>query len=189
MFNFSKDLVRRALLVERKNGENNIFNITYTNKNGSIENFLARINRNEKDSSGGYAFFEIQKVEKCLIENTESYFSESADHLAGAVFKKNSRGEYTSQDNQGRGVATLIESDAKIYVSHILIESIYSSVPDMVAKDDRFSDLNREELILKIKLVQDIVAQKRYEEIFNDPKINYIKDQKKIDWSMAKSFP
>lgn len=116
MLKIKERIFEWLMFSKSKNDEKVIFEINYVNKDGMVENHLGRVNRNTKNAQGEYEFVEISLVEKSNFSKKNIYLSKDPEYYAGLAFIRNSDGQYISHGDSVESEATIIDSNAKIYV-------------------------------------------------------------------------
>lgn len=191
MIEFTKDLIRRAWLVEDVNGEHTLVEVEYQNYDGTTEKFLAQVNGHEKLPNGDYKWFEIGTTHACTIDGEKAYFAETAEFYAGAVFTLNKKnGIYTRKDELGKGTAKILDKNAKFYSSHMLRSSHFRDIPKLVREHESCVGLTDEEVKAKIEKVQENIRLSTYKEYMKEQlQENRINEQLEFDAKMIENFP
>lgn len=188
MLELSSSLVRRALFVESKNGESSVFSVVYDNKDGTQEKLLVKVQRNDKLPDGRFKFFEAGEITECLLDGEKVFFEELLNVRAGAVFNLRKDGSYVAKGDWGKGVATLVRGDARIFTSYVLVlDGLYSHIPSLV--DEEFAELSKSEREEKVRQVQEIISRNAYAEALSNETLNRVEDQIAFDDRMIEAFP
>lgn len=198
MLELSTDLIRRALLVESKNSESSVFSVVYDYSDGSQEEMFVKVQRSDKFEDGRFNFFEAVEVREGLLNDEQVFFSEILDSGAGDVFKLDEDGTYVNEGDWGRGVATLIRDDARIFTSYImLILTSYVLFPDSLKLymnafsfvDEEFPGLLVGERFKKVRQFKEILLRDSYAGVISDDSIERVTEQVKVDNDMISAFP
>lgn len=198
MLELSTDLIRRALLVESKNGERSVFNVVYDYSDGSQEEMFVKVQRSDKLEDGRFNFFEAVEVREGLLNDEQVFFSEILDSGAGDVFKLDEDGVYVNEGDWGRGVATLVQTDARIFTSYVmLILTSYVLFPDSLNLymnafsfvDEEFPGLLVGERFKKVRQFKEILLRDSYAGVISDDSIERVTEQVKVDNDMISAFP
>ncbi len=189
MIEFTKDLIHRAWLVEDINGENTLVEVEYQNYDGTTEKIFAGIRRNGKLINGEYEWFEIKTTHPCIIDGEKAYYSDTEESFAGSVFNLAEDGTYVSQDGYGTGIASIVDKNARFYVSHMLYKTQFRSISKTVTNDPEFSGLSDFGKRGKINELRQEIRIKVFPEFMKKKRKNRIRQQKKWDKEMASIFP
>lgn len=190
MIEFTKDLIHRAWLVEDINGEHALVDVEYTDSKANVEKFLAQVKQHEKLENGEYAWFEIGNTYPCTVDGEEAYYIDTIDLRAGDFFELNENGVYTTANDDYTGTATIVDKNAKFYVSHMLQETPYRMVSDFAKIDPAFAKFNAQEKLEQIVHIQNHIRNTTFKDFAeNELDRNRIQEQKREDAFMIKNFP